>query len=112
MRKHITWVLALGVMLTSTAAFAQATPAPAQTAPQAGPAQRLHIPQRIRQGVRAGQLTRPEVQRLRQRLAEIRKLSQAMRGDGAFSAAERQTLRRGWRRTSRALFLMRHNKLN
>jgi hypothetical protein len=108
MRKHITYALAFGVMLMSSIAAAQ-TP-PAGTA-RRGPAERLHIGQRIREGVRAGQLTKPEVQRLRHRLTELRKEGQAMRGDGTLSPGERKQLRGEWRRTGRALFRMRHNEI-
>ena len=108
MRKHITCALAIGLMLMGSMAYAQT---PRQGAPRTGPAQRLRIPQRMREGVRAGQLSRPEAQRLRQRLGELHQRAKDMRSDGALSREERQTLRKEWRQTSRAVFRMRHNKI-
>jgi hypothetical protein len=107
MRKHITYAFAIGLMLTGTMAYAQTPP---QGAPGSGPAQRLHIPQRMRDGIRTGQLTRPEVRQLRQRFGELRQRARDMRADGTLSPEERKTLRNEWRQTSRALFRMRHNK--
>ena len=108
MRKHITWALALGVMLMAPVAAAQTAQQPT---PQAGPGQRLHIGPRIRDGVRSGQLVRPELQRLRQRLNQIRAHARTMRGSGGqLEPGERRELRREWRQASRALFLMKHNR--
>jgi hypothetical protein len=111
MRKHITYALAIGLiaiglMSTGSMAYAQT---PQQGGRRAGPAQRLHLPQRMRDGIRTGQLTRPEVQQLRQRFGELRQRARDMRADGTLSPEERKTLRNEWRQTNRALFRMRHN---
>lgn len=108
MRKHITWALAVGLLLTASVAAAQ-TPQPPR---QAGPRQLSQIGPRIRDGVRSGQLTRPELARLRERLTALRQRAKAMRGDGGTLAPEqRKQLRREWRQTSRMLFVMRHNRI-
>jgi hypothetical protein len=107
MRKHITCAIAIGLMLMGSMAYAQT---PQQGTRKAGPPQRLHLPQRMRDGIRTGQLTRPEAQQLRQRFVELRQHAKAMRADGTLSPEERKTLRNEWRQTSRALFRMRHNK--
>ncbi len=64
----------------------------------------------MREGIRTGQLTRPEAQQLRKRFGELRQRARDMRADGTLSPEERKTLRNEWRQTSRALFRMRHNK--
>jgi hypothetical protein len=107
MRKHITWALALGLMLTGATAFAQ-TP---QATQKPNPAQRLHIAKRMRDGVRSGQLTRQEVMRLRQRFDQIRQHAKQMRASGALAPKDRLQLRQEWRRAGRALFLMKHNRI-
>ncbi|HXT69602.1 MAG TPA: hypothetical protein VN700_07595 [Vicinamibacterales bacterium] len=109
MRKHLTWLLAAGFILTGSAAYAQATPP--QKPAKAAPAQRLHVKQRIRQGVQRHQLTKPEVQQLRQRFAEIRKQGKALRADGKFSPRDRMKMHHEWRKASRGLFLKRHNRI-
>ena len=107
MRKHITWALALGLMLTSATAFAQ-TP---QATPKSNHEQRRHIGQRVREGVRSGQLTRHEVKRLRHRFGQIRQHARKMRTDGALAPKDRMQLRQEWRKAGRALFLMKHNRI-
>src|SRR5689334_8090084 len=106
MKKHITCAVALGLMLIGSAAYAQ-TP---QKPQRPGPAQRLNIGPRIRDGVKSGTLTKPELQQLRQRLAQIRKDAKAMRADGNLGPGERRKLRGEWRMVSRALFRLKHNK--
>lgn len=49
---------------------------------------------RINQGVRSGQLTRPEEQRLRQQLFRIRDQAARMKADGRLTPAERTRLDR------------------
>ncbi len=77
-----------------------------QTAPspQAGAAMR------IRQGVRAGDLTRGETGRLRSRLAALRTIAASWRG-GGLNARERQLLGHLRRDLSRQIFRLRHNDI-
>ena len=108
MRKHITWVAAVGLMLMAPAAAAQT----AQPEQKARPGQHLRLGPRIRDGVRSGQLTKPELQRLRQRLTEIRARAKSVRGGARqLDPAERRQLLREWRKASRLLFLMKHNRI-
>jgi hypothetical protein len=108
MRKHITWAMALGLMLAATAASAQTR----QTPPQPSPAEKLHIGPRVREGIRSGQLTRPEVQRLRQRFGRIRDHARELRGQASRLTPEnRAKVLREWRQASRALYMLRHNKI-
>ena len=112
MSKHLTWLIAAGLMLTGSVAYAQATsPQKPARAARAEAAKRLHIQQRMRQGIRTHQLTKPEVQQLRQRFAEIRKQGKAMRADGTLSRQERLKMHREWRKASRALFAKKHNRI-
>ena len=95
-------------MLAATAASAQSR----QTAPQPRPAEKLHIGPRIREGIQSGQLTRPEVQQLRQRFGRIREHAKVLRGEARrLTPEDRRKVLREWRQASRALFLLRHNKL-
>ena len=64
--------------------------------------------QRIRKGVRIGDLTRPQARRLRERLADIRDAKRQFARDGHISWRERRRLRRMLRRNSRRIAMARH----
>jgi len=98
--------LALAVPVTTFAAQAQA----AQPQPPAGTKVQA-IGQRVREGVRTGQLTRGEVRRLRARMAGVRRHAQELRRAGTLSPVERREVRRAWRGVNRQLFLLRHNQI-
>jgi len=109
MVKHMTRALLLGLAL-AVPAGAFAAQAQAGQPPAAG-RQVTPLGQRVREGVRTGQLTRGELRRVRARIAGVRRQAQQLRGDGAFSAAERREIRRAWRGVSRHLFQLRHNAI-
>ncbi|GAA4508932.1 hypothetical protein GCM10023172_41850 [Hymenobacter ginsengisoli] len=64
---------------------------------------------RIRQGVRSGELTRPEAARLRGREAGITAEKRAARADGNVTAGERRDIRRTENRASRAIHRQKHD---
>ena len=98
--------MALGFVLAASAAYAQ-TPA----RPNPSPGVRMQIGQRIRSGLKSGQLTRPELQQLRDRLGKIHKEARSMRQDGRqLTPDERAKLKRELRGASRMLFRMKHNR--
>ncbi len=127
MLKHITGVVAIGMMLAGPVASAQAAQKPrtqavrpqkpqAQTAqPQrpraqaAGP--KMQLAQRLRHGVRSGQLTPAELSRIRQRLQALRAEVKQLKSSGSVSKQDRAALRREWRQLSRLVFLARHNRI-
>jgi cell division protein FtsB len=65
--------------------------------------------QRIRRGVRSGQLTRAEAQQLRDRQRQIRQERRAYRSDGTLSRDERRDLRRDRREQNQQIRSYRHN---
>lgn len=65
--------------------------------------------QRIRQGVRSGQLTRDEAQELRARKHALHTERRAYRSDGVVTQDERRQLRRDQRAQSRTIYNYRHN---
>jgi len=64
---------------------------------------------RIRQGVRSGELTRPEAARLRAREANITATKQAALADGVVTPTERRVVRGEERRASRAIYRQKHD---
>jgi len=103
MMKHITAAMVIGLTL--------AGPVAAQTATTPGTGAdrpRTLMAQRIRQGIRSGQLTRDEVAEIRQRLQAFRADVRQRRIDGSLDKADRQALRQEWRRISRLVFVMKH----
>src|SRR5687767_10490416 len=57
--------------------------------------------QRIRRGVRSGQLTRAEAQQIRERQRQIRAQQRAYRSDGVITPEERRAIRRNEREQDR-----------
>ena len=64
---------------------------------------------RIHDGVRRGQLTPREVQRLRIHERQIRRMERRSWRDGRLSAPERRRLNRELNRSSRQIHRLRHN---
>ena len=82
--------------------FAQtATPAIAQT--------QRNQEARIEQGVRSGELTRPEARNLQQQQRAIQSEKRAAKADGVVTSAERQKIKRDQARASRAIYRKKHN---
>lgn len=100
--KSLLFSAVAALLLTATAAQAQtATP---------GINARQHAERaRIRQGVRTGELTRPEAARLRGREAEVSQDRREARADGVVTTAERKDLRHDERRASRAIYRQKHD---
>lgn len=77
---------------------------------QAAPWQPVATPQtRIAQGVRQGQLTRPEALRLRQEHRQLHHEARVFRADGHLSPWERAQLRHDRRHFQHDIYRARHN---
>lgn len=71
---------------------------------------RQHIQgDRIRQGIRSGELTRPETRGLRQQRRDIRQDERLYRSDGALTRAERRDLHRQLDGLSRDVYEQKHD---
>ncbi len=68
---------------------------------------RQHL--RIREGVRSGQLTRGEAQRLRAGQRHVHRMERRMKSDGFMTLRERARLERAQDRQSRRIMRMKHN---
>ena len=84
--------------------------ASAQTATPGINARQRNEQTRIRQGVRSGELTRPEAARLRAREADIRQDKRAAKADGVVTRDERQDIRQDERQASRAIYRQKHDR--
>jgi len=65
--------------------------------------------QRIRQGVRSGELTRPETRRLMQGQRELRRDERSAKADGVVTAKERAELHREANQQSRRIHRQKHD---
>ncbi len=65
--------------------------------------------QRIKQGVRTGEITRAEAVNLRNGQKEIREEKREARADGVVTPAEKQEIRQDQRKESRKIFRKKHN---
>lgn len=65
--------------------------------------------QRIKQGVKSGELTRAEAVNLRNGQQEIRQEKQEARADGVVTPVERKDIRQDQRKESRKIFRKKHN---
>lgn len=86
-----------------------AAPAHAQTATPGINGRQRHERTRIRQGVRSGELTRPEAARLRAREADVSADRREARADGVVTTAERKDMRHDERAASRAIYRQKHD---
>ena len=101
MKKHL---VSVPTALASVAASASA-----QTATPGLDARQRNEQARIRQGVRSGELTRPEAAHLKARETDIRADNRAARANGVVTRDERQDIRQDERRTSRAIYRQKHD---
>jgi methylthioribose-1-phosphate isomerase len=66
---------------------------------------------RIKQGVRSGELTRPEAVNLARDQREIRQdIREAKTNDGVITPGERQEIRQDQRQASREIYRKKHNR--
>lgn len=65
--------------------------------------------ERIQQGVKSGELTRPEAQELRGERRDINGLEQAYKSDGTLSKDERQTLHQDLNQQSKEIYAEKHD---
>jgi hypothetical protein len=65
--------------------------------------------QRIRQGIRSGELTRPEARRLEAEQARIRVNERFARADGKLTMRERERLNRELHRASHDIYQQKHD---
>ena len=93
--------------LAAAATAASAVPAAAQNIDQ----HEMRQQQRIRQGVRNGQLTRAEAQRLRYLEMRLRRTEARLRwrSGGRLTVQERQRLRAMERRDNAEIYRLKHN---
>jgi hypothetical protein len=77
--------------------------ADAQTVPQNNRAER------IRQGVRSGEITRGEAARLREGQRDIREEKREARADGVVTPGERREVRQEVRQQNRRIYRVKHN---
>lgn len=65
--------------------------------------------QRVKQGVKSGELTRAETRSIAKMKRETRSDVRAAKADGKVTRAERKEIRRDKRKTSRAIYRKKHN---
>lgn len=65
--------------------------------------------QRVRRGIRSGQITRAEAQQIRERQRQIRAERRAARADGVLTPEERRAIRRNEREQDRHIRSQRHD---
>jgi Skp family chaperone for outer membrane proteins len=90
--------------LTATSAFADGARNPGVNARQ------HHQHARVQQGVRSGELTRPEAHRAREGQRDIRQLERAYKSDGTLTRAERTDLHREQSQASRQIRRQKHDQ--
>ncbi len=102
--KRITMMIMAAALMVSIAGIAAAQPGTRHLERRAA---RQEL--RIRQGVRAGQLTRRETVRLRQGQRHVRRMERCAREDGRIGPRERVRLHRALDRQSARIWRFRHN---
>lgn len=96
-------------LLAAVLVTAFALPVFAQTAtPAIGQTQR-NQEARIQQGVRSGELTRPEARNLQQQQREIKAEKRAAKADGVVTAGERRNIKRHQAQANRNIRHKKHN---
>ncbi len=68
-----------------------------------------HERQRIKQGVKSGEITRRETKTLAMQQKDIRHDKKEARADGRVTPAERRHIRRDERKASRSIYRKKHN---
>jgi hypothetical protein len=81
----------------------------AQTATPGVTEKQINQKERIKEGVKSGELTRAEARRLRAREAKIQHDKKVAKSDGVVTREERAKLHREQRRTSRAIYREKHD---
>jgi hypothetical protein len=99
--KSMVGVLAAFGILTASAADAEACRAGRRQA---------HQQARIGEGVRSGELTRPEARRLEREQRHIRRAERRVRADGEVTAGESARLDRMQDRASRRIYREKHDR--
>ena len=85
------------------------TAASAQTHTPVIRKRQVHQQERIGQGVKSGELTRPEARHLEAREAKIQHDKREAKSDGVVTHQERSKLRREENRSSRAIYRQKHD---
>lgn len=94
-----------GLLLTTLVISSVAS---AQTTPRVRKRQ-VNQQERIGQGTRSGELTRPETRRLEARETKIQHDKREAKSDGVVTKNERKHLRHEQNRTSRAIYRQKHD---
>ena len=68
-----------------------------------------HQHQRIKQGVKSGELTKAEAKNLRNDQKDIRQETKEAKADGKFTKAEKKDIRQDQKRESKEIFRKKHN---
>ena len=69
-----------------------------------------HERQRIRQGVKSGELTRAETRTLASQQRDIHQEKKEARADGKVTVAERRDIKKDERKDSRSIYRKKHNQ--
>ena len=104
--KTTTLTLITGLLL---AAASTSTLADAGTRDPRVNARQYNQHDRIRQGVRSGELTRHETRRLAGEQRDVRQLERAYKSDGKLTGAERRDLHHEQNQTSRDIYRQKHD---
>jgi Ni/Co efflux regulator RcnB len=99
-------LLALAALATVAAAPLAAQAAPWQSVNQ----RQANLEQRINQGIRSGQITRPEAARLRGEFKSISRLEASYRRSNGLSVRERADLDARFDRLSRQVMAQKHDR--
>jgi peptidoglycan hydrolase CwlO-like protein len=96
----------LAIAIFSTVSFA----ASAQTTTTAKPVSTIkNDRQRIRQGVKSGELTKAEAARLKAQTAKVNQERKDYKADGVVTTEERKDLRQDKKRLSRRIYKQKHD---
>ena len=96
----------LAIAIFSTVSYA----ATAQASTTAKPVSSIkNDRQRIRQGVKSGELTRAEAARLKVQTAQVRQERKEIKADGVVTTEERKDLRQDKKKLSRKIYRQKHD---
>ena len=110
MVKHLVWITILCAGLAIPAAAQTRGTQDGQAAGRQG--RGAALAQRLKQGIRQGQLTRGELARLRLELQRVRSQARALRSAGTPATPDqRHALRQELGKLNRMIFVMRHNRI-
>ena len=104
MKSAITLTL-VGLAIVSSQAFAEPVRHPHRTVNE----RQSHQDQRIKQGVKSGQLTKEEVQQLKTERKSIRQEEKAYRSDGRLNKEERKDLQQDLNQMSKDIYKEKHD---